>query len=278
MGVRTPSYQAGFYAPERGGRPAYPQAWRGCVGAWNPGLGQSGSVLREWSGRKNNGVLTNGPVWSTSTGRQAISFDATNDYVDLQGTVLTTGAPFSICWWEYITANTNEFPSRICLRMVGTSDIFLVLRPKSHAGYANLSWGRSPSSNTIKSTDVSTTAASVGVWKHFAIAGSDPGTTVASNYRVHEDGLQKTAISGGAYGTVAVNRIAWDGSNDGTTAQLSDVRIYSRALSANEISLLARRPSIAYELAPRKFYSLPTPSFSAAWARRQSIIIGGGLH
>jgi len=101
------------------------------------------------------------------------------------------------------------------------------------------------------------------------IAGSDPSTTVASNYRVHEDGLQKTAISGGPYNSIVVNRIGWNGADQGTTAQLSDVRIYSHALSANEISLLVRRPGIAYELAPRKFYSLPPSS-----ARLRRILTG----
>jgi hypothetical protein len=69
-----PSYQSGFYAPGRGVA-KHPELWRGCVGAWNPGLGNTGLSLRDWSGNQNNGTLTNGPTWGVSDGRQALDFD-----------------------------------------------------------------------------------------------------------------------------------------------------------------------------------------------------------
>jgi hypothetical protein len=53
-------------------------------------------------------------------------------------------------------------------------------------------------------------------------------------------------------------------------------RIYNRALSANEIRLLAQRPGIAYERAPRKFYSLPAAAASSRQYRlfRPAILRG----
>jgi hypothetical protein len=39
--MANPTYQSGFYAPGRG-TAKYPELWRGCVGAWNPGLGNTG--------------------------------------------------------------------------------------------------------------------------------------------------------------------------------------------------------------------------------------------
>jgi hypothetical protein len=79
-----PSYQSGFYAPGRGVA-KHPELWRGCVGAWNPGLGNTGLSLRDWSGGQNNGVLTNGPTWGVSDGRQALTFDGVNDRIYNRG-------------------------------------------------------------------------------------------------------------------------------------------------------------------------------------------------
>jgi hypothetical protein len=76
-----PSYQSGFYAPGRGVA-KHPELWRGCVGAWNPGLGNTGLSLRDWSGNGNNGTLTGGPTWGVTDGQQALDFDGVDDYVD----------------------------------------------------------------------------------------------------------------------------------------------------------------------------------------------------
>jgi hypothetical protein len=64
------------------------------------------------------------------------------------------------------------------------------------------------------------------------------------------------------------------------SGQLDDIRIYNRALSANEIRLLAARRGIAYELAPRKrIYSIPAVpgGFQPYWATQRSQMIGGGV-
>jgi hypothetical protein len=68
--------------------------------------------------------------------------------------------------------------------------------------------------------------------------------------------------------------------NNATTQRfagsLSDMRIYNRQLSPQEIALLAMRPGIAYEMAPRRRSGL-SAGFRAHWVRR-SLIVGGGLN
>jgi hypothetical protein len=74
------TYQNGF-AP-RDGSPLYPELWRGCVGAWNPGLGPTGLTLRDWSGYGNHGTLTNITAqncWKISEGRHAMEFVSSTD-------------------------------------------------------------------------------------------------------------------------------------------------------------------------------------------------------
>ena len=273
MGVRTPSYKAGFYAPERGGRAAYPQLWRGCVGAWNPGLGPSGLVLRDWGGRKNNGVLTNGPVWSTSTGRQAISADGVNDdIISDRSSGLSGDVTASMSVWIY---RTGAFEGLAV--MTGNSAITL----GGMSIDTNVNGPGTVSAEFFGSNGyrVTSSVITANAWVHVAVTKTKgPINTTTALY---VNGVERTASSASVNTPSVINaqvRIGSYQSGGFFAGQIADVRIYDRVVLANEINLLARRPGIAYELAPRKFYSLPTPSFSAAWARRQSIIIGGGLH
>jgi len=277
MGVRSPSYQAGFYAPERGGRPAYPQAWRGCVAALHPGLGQSGLVLRDWGGRKNHGTLTNGPVWSTSKGRQALSLDGVNDFVACSSIGLTfqETSPYSISAWirtaasggSYAIASTWQFGVNKGWRLI-------IQGRKLDAGLLNLN--ASAARRVIGTTTIDDQS-----WHH--VVSTYDGTSSANGYTLYVDGKQEASVvsqdtSPGTLDNPSMN-IGRLVSNDYPFwGNLTDLLMYDRVLPASEVRQLHRRPGIAYELAPRKFYSLPTPSFSAAWARRQSIIIGGGLH
>jgi hypothetical protein len=105
-----PSYQSGFYAPGRGVA-KHPELWDGCVGAWNPGLGNTGLSLRDWSGSQNNGTLTNGPTWGVSEGRQALTFDGVNDFVDFSNVgspIIPATADFSISMWVYLSAVADQ--------------------------------------------------------------------------------------------------------------------------------------------------------------------------
>jgi hypothetical protein len=73
--------------------------------------------------------------------------------------------------------------------------------------------------------------------------------------------------------------------SDGSAAttmrgMLSDIAVYNRVLSENEIRLLATRRGIAYELAPRKrTYSIAAApgGFQPYWATQRSQMIGGGV-
>jgi hypothetical protein len=76
-----------------------------------------------------------------------------------------------------------------------------------------------------------------------------------------------TFVQFGRYNNATTQRFA---------GSLSDMRIYNRQLSPQEIALLAMRPGIAYDLAPRR-RSKGIGGFRAYWAARKAQIIGGGL-
>jgi len=269
----------------------YPGLWRGCVGAWNPGLGPSGLTLRDWSGRGNHGTLTNmdaGTDWVSSQGRYALDFDGSNDCVVLPSTVLTSGSPFSLTWWEYVTVDSGAFSGRFSFNMRGTANRFVVIRPKDQLAYGSLSWGPAPGDPSASESNASSTTQALNKWRFFAITGSNPnGSFVTGGYRLYEGGIaeavtQKTVKQGSTFTTIpaATSQIGDYGASAGTNALLTDMRIYDRILPPAEVSLCGFRRGIAYELAPRRRASVAVAGggFKAAWIPRRSLVIGGGTN
>ena len=252
MGVRSPSYQAGFYAPERGGRPAYPGPWRGCVGAWNPGLGPSGLVLREWSGRKNHGTLTNGPVWSTSTGRHGIELDGVNDSININRIQFDSAYSLSCYFLQKAVVET-----RIIFGDSTDSGPFI----GSLASATTISY-RGITGAVLGYT---VPAMAANVLYHLTVTRSP-----ANLIRVFLNGAESSSGGQTQATPFSLNLLgSYFTPSLGLRGLLSDVLAHTRALSASEISLLARRPSIAYELAARRFISLPPSS-----ARLRRILTG----
>jgi len=77
-----PSYAGGF-AP-RDGLVEHPGLWDGLVGYWPMFLGPSGTTLHSWSGRGNNGTLTNmdpATDWVPTEKGWSLNFDGNDDHI-----------------------------------------------------------------------------------------------------------------------------------------------------------------------------------------------------
>jgi hypothetical protein len=198
----------------------------------------SGTTAQDDSIYNRPGVLNNGPSWSTA-GKygNALSFDGTDDYVDITGYQGITGtASRTCCAWIKTTA-------------VGQGNI--------------LSWGadqagqkwifRAESSGVLSAAVyggyVSTTAAiNDGQWHHVAAVLNDDGSPSVNEVLLYIDGvLQSTSASNGqSIGTVASQNVILGAIKiAGVTSAylnglLDDVRIYNRALTASEIAALAQ--------------------------------------
>lgn len=240
----------------------YPELWTpSCVAAWCPSQGCTWDTLRDYSGRGNHGVLTSmdpGTDWVPSLGHLALDLDDVNDHILLPSTavVLTAGQPYSVSWWEYINASVNLYPSRFCLDVAGSTDYWLCLRPSeaASADYKRIVWGKSPAgfTETHRASTAPTTAASVGTWKHFCITGSDPVSIDETTQKLYIDGVSYALIGGGSFGTIAVNRIGYDGADSGAECKMDDIRVYQRQLTETEIKLLGSRRGIAYDRETRR--------------------------
>ena len=248
------SYSNGF-AP-RDGQPLYPELWRGCVGAWNPGLGPTGLTLRDNSGFGNNGTLTNGPTWAaTSGGKYALSFDGVDDYVNFGNvSVVNFGtSPFAFAIW--VKGGTNGCEVLAKTPISGDTGLYIANRSASGNYY-------------YYNGAVTDIGAKDGKWHHLAISRT---STASNDTRLYYDSILAVTITDSQNKTNSNNfTIGGLVGSTFSSCQLDDVRIYNRALSPQEIRILATRRGIAYELAPRRRSAAAVPAFN----RRRRLLIG----
>jgi hypothetical protein len=273
------TYQNGF-AP-RDGEPLFPELWCGCVGAWNPGLGPTGTRLYDWSPYKNHGTLTNmdaGTDWVASQGRYALDFDGVNDRIvcgESRRFLTQSGTNWSVSAWVRIRGTGGSVQTIINRGETITNasrDYILYAN-----NYSGASW-RAELQNSNGSqfpTARSSIDLTIGRLTHLS------GTCDTFGFgRLYQDGILVGSLQ--LRTDIAdINREL----NIGATRQssgllfffsgeISDTFVYSRALSPSEIRLLASRRGIAYEMAPR---SWSAQQIAAYRAKYYSQLVGGGI-
>lgn len=246
MGATRGTYAVGF-AP-RDFSPRYPQLWKGCVFAGAPCLGPSGVTLRDWSGNKSHGTLTNttlSSVWAPSSGSYALVLDGTDDYVNLgsPSNLIMTGNMSLSMWFktngDYTTHQSliSSFDSsggNSCYATtIGLTD-------------NKLEWWQNDTGPSLAST----VSISTDAWRHVVFTRA--GTTGSWTLNLYVNGvLDKTVSTATNPGTgvsngVCIGRLGLFNSYF-LNGSIDDARIYSRALLPHEITLLAHRRGVAYE-------------------------------
>jgi hypothetical protein len=255
-----PGTYANGFAP-RDGEPLFPELWRGCVGAWNPGLGPTGLTLRDWSLFKNHGTLTNmdaGTDWVASQGRYALEFDGTNDSVALgYRPVLNLQSPLTICCWCFPTANVSQAVvySNMTGSFTGCETALTTLIPRF--------WNGSSWFNATQPLPANT-------WSHVAWTNNGTVTQIFINGQLRGSSTHNGPTSN----TSIPQHIGSRNTAIPFIGLLDCLELYNRILSPNEIRLLASRRGIAYEMAPRNWTS---QQIAAYRARYYSQVIGSGV-
>lgn len=196
---------------------------RGLV-AWYPMRLGTGTTLKDYSASANTGTLTNGPTWTWDDGWCLAFSSGSSQYVAPGSTLVDVTTTFTIATWFYFTTGSRANP------LVG---LFAT-------GNARL---RVDTSDTLNwaffdgDTDayLNSTGLSTSTWYHGAVVRDTSsgmllyldGSLVDSNA---ETGNPSASAGSDALGNFSVNYL------DG---RLDDVRIYNRALSAEEIAYLA---------------------------------------
>jgi hypothetical protein len=223
----------------------------GIVGCWK--LDEtSGTTAADSSGKGNNGTLVNMTppgCWVTGQIGNALSFDGTDDYVDLgTDSSLNFGSsePFTVSAWVKTTESYGMIVSfrsstdggpviDLAVGYDGGVDssgrVMILVRQNGGSSYARVTGG----------------IVNDGLWHHVAaVRGS--GSTIELFLDGVSQGTNSGAESGGAITTnlrAIGSERRWVNDSYGTADQrylagtIDDVRVYDRALGAAEIATLA---------------------------------------
>ena len=208
----------------------------GLVGYWSF-EDATGTKATDFSGNGNTGTLTNMEAadWVQGKRGKALSFDGSDEYVDLgtsAGNFNNTDS-FSVSAW--INANTLNSTNRCIVNRVTGSpangwEMRITTANKVRFLLASTSANYNGQDTTVLSTNT---------WYHVV------GTWNGSDAKIFLNGVEDTStpITQNSVGTITGTRTLAVGANAITSSSyfpgsIDDVRIYNRALSATEVSAL----------------------------------------
>jgi len=212
---------------------------KGLVGYWLFNEG-AGNTVFDLSGKNNIGTLVGAPTWGLGRSGKALGFDG-DDYVSI---------PDSSDW----DIGSGDYSIESWFKTSSSGDIFVV--GQSNAG-GSASWylrinGISAnkisfvtSVSTVAKIVTSTTSVNDGAWYHVV------GIIRSGTMYLYVNGISEgTPLAIGAVdnynNAVSIGRL---GEYDGLyfNGSIDEVRIYNRALSANEIAWLYREPYAMFD-------------------------------
>ncbi len=227
---------------------------QGLVGFWifNEGVGNK---VFDLSAHGNDGTLTNmiEDDWVAGRDGWALDFDGINKRIHLPDIEFGGTNPITISAWVLANVvdgsdNMVSQGTQIVLRINGANIQFIL--------------------NSFSTNDRVTTAhnMSIGVWYHIVGTYNTGGDIV-----VYIDAVEKGRVTPtGTYANdTAGFRIGSLGVNDHWDGLISDVRIYQRAFSAQEVLSLYTYPYAVFEQPPGRILA----AAAAAIRRRGAIIV-----
>lgn len=252
---------------------------QGLVGWW---LMNEGGGLKAYdlSGKGNHGTLTNGPTWTTGKRGPAISFDGTNNYINLGTAVGPAAGSFSVSFWE-----RGDFP----FGKRFTPFISNRLSSSPHSGFvitqdysAPTGYLRFQLNDASAPHDFNFGTINVldNKWHHIVLSvnRSSNRASIFVDSRVDIADLDISAVSGTIASTNPVE-IGHDFYSDVYGADyflgsIDDVRIYNRALSAGEIQSLYSDSLAALEPLPSIIWAPSAGAPATATNRQYSFVTG----
>jgi hypothetical protein len=263
---------------------------QGLVGAWIPSLGPTGLRLEDRSPYKNHGTLTNmdpNTDWVTSGGLGALDFDGT---VSKSNEVLvatnsnkfalpTLGNKVTVCAWVF----NRTYPS---YSSVKRQILFIHGNRDTNNGAYYL--GQGPTQkitfNFFQVSDYAatgTTTLPTNMW--IFVCGTWDGQTAKVYYNGSQEGESAVSITPTAsVANARIGRLGFSGFEYSVDGRIDDLRIYNRALTAQEVRALYLGGR-GYGFRPqRERYVLGTETintggFKGAWYRRRPLMLGSGI-
>ena len=206
----------------------------GLVGHWKL-TETSGTTATDSSGKALNGVYTNGAVVAQvgpypGVGQYATTFDGVNDYVDgpsASANYASMPDGFSIAGWVRLDVHVNN--AAVLENGATTETCSLAF---SSTGQVRVNGRSSGGLQTLTTT----ATVPLGVWRH--VVGTHDGST----FKVYIDGVLVSSSSNAFALTTPSGNLTLGASLQGTdeflSGRLHDVRLYNRAIAAEEVAEL----------------------------------------
>ena len=234
-------------------RPLYIGLTDGLVGYWSfNGADIAADTAYDRSGNANNGTLTNGPVRTEGKIGQALSFDGTDDYVNL-GDMTPTEGQSTLTWAFWTKANYSGNDSCFLCKVELTNQTQnswgITNTPSSWFGTTRDVRVYIPTSLSDTSTHCNTpnNALTSGAWNHVVVVFDGTQTGNTNRIKFYINGTQKAFSAGDCQGTIPASALsstanamigASSDPNNYYNGLIDDVRIYNRVLSPDEIKRL----------------------------------------
>lgn len=251
--IITPSWTNGF--ARSAGESAYPELWKGLVGAWVPALGPTGLTLHDFSSYKNNAILSGiipSVDWLSCQLGYAIYFNGNSGTKGTisHNTILNLSIPFTI---------SLSFGGFI------TIDNLVVLEKNSNSGYSiQIDSGKIQINYGYNGTGSIKNNVMINDNK-FHVASFVLNNTGEGGASQYIDGKKVDLIlnspNAPAYGT---NTPVYIGSRDGLygfPGIIGNIFFHNRILLPNEISMLHSDMNSPFRLKPRIHVPVPYNRF-----------------
>jgi hypothetical protein len=241
----------------------------GLVAAWIPSLGSTGYRLVDRVG-SNHGVLTNMDAasdWVVSGGAGALDFDGVDDRVLVPNSpAFNIPKNLTVSFW----VNTNSSGSNVeLIQKMGAGEVRLNSSWEAYLNNAGTVWFRL---NGTENNLISTSNLPLSKWVN--VVCIKDGATIAMYF----DAVAVGTLGGQPDINISTGSLTLGAYPDGSfpiNARFDDIRIYNRAISATEVSLLSKERGIGFKrsssaFAKRYSYKPPKDKTYAAITRSQS--------
>ena len=218
------------------------QVTSGLVAWWKFDEG-SGSTATDSSGNGNTGTLVNSPTWVAGHAVNALSFNGSNQYVNLPTTGINQdNQAFSVSAW----INTNDIT--VYQKIVGNStphgawgvnNGYTALFGINGGGSVGFYFGKTQVWYAVQNTG---DLLSNNTWYH--LVGTYDGSLSTSGIKIYVDGVLQSTTPDGSFGSTPSATDLWKIGGDGASGNIEnvfngsidEVRIYNRELTPTEIT------------------------------------------
>jgi parallel beta-helix repeat protein len=194
------------------------------VAYWNFDEG-TGSTAADASGNANHGTLVNGPQWASGVAGHALSFDGSDDSVDvLNSTSLNVSNVFTLSAWVKPAAAYTDFRSIL----VKNYKYYLYA---SVAGYCGDGSPLAGFAETTNNTVCEPAPLPINTWTHLSL------TSDGSTLTLYRNGIAIATAAAGETLSPSTGNLQIGASQYGERFQglIDEVQIYNKVLSAAEI-------------------------------------------